>query len=264
MSSGAKAKDGVLGANGKRQLRLTQIPSRIALVTGASRGIGRALALALAREGAHVIALARTQGALEELDDEIRALGGESTLVPCDITDFDSLDRLGAALFARYGRLDVLIGNAGALGPISPLAHVAPKDFEKTLAVNVTANWRLVRSLDPLLRASPAGRALFITSGAASRRPMKPYWGPYALSKAALDALARTYAAETQNVSNVTVMLANPGPLRTAMRAEAVPGENPSTLRTPAEFAEKAVRLVSPQWRETGKLYDFPTDSVSD
>jgi len=243
---------------------LTQDSPRIALVTGASRGVGRALALALAREGAHVVALARTQGALEELDDEICALGGEATLVPCDVTDYDALDRLGAALFERHGRLDVLIGNAGALGPISPLAHVSPKDFEKTLAVNVTANWRLIRSLDPLLRASPAGRALFITSGAASRRPMKPYWGPYALSKAALDALARTYAVETQNVSNVKVMLANPGPLRTAMRAKAMPGEDPTTLKTPAEFAEKAVRLVSPQWGETGKLYDFPTDCISE
>ena len=237
---------------------------RIALVTGASRGIGRALALALAREGAHVVALARTQGALEELDDEIRALAGEATLVPCDVTDFDALDRLGAALFERYGRLDVLIGNAGLLGPISPLAHVSPAEFAATLAVNLTANWRLIRSLDPLLRASPSGRALFITSGAASRRPMKPYWGPYALSKAALEALARTYAAETQNVSNVKVMLANPGPLRTAMRAKAMPGEDPSTLKAPAEFAAKAVRLVSPEWRETGKLYDFPTDKVSD
>jgi NAD(P)-dependent dehydrogenase (short-subunit alcohol dehydrogenase family) len=236
--------------------------TRIALVTGASRGIGRALALGLAREGAHVVALARTQGALEELDDEIQAFGGEATLVPCDLLDFDAIDRLGAALFERYGRLDALVGAAGVLGPLSPLAHVAPKDFVDTLAVNATANWRLIRSLDPLLRASAAGRALFITSGAARRKPMKPYWGPYAISKAALEALARTYAAETANVSDVKVMLANPGPLRTAMRAKAMPGEDPATLKTPAEFAPKALPLLSPQWTQTGMLYDFPTDQI--
>jgi NAD(P)-dependent dehydrogenase (short-subunit alcohol dehydrogenase family) len=241
---------------------MNDICPRIALVTGASRGIGRALALALAREGAHVVALARTQGALEELDDEIHAFGGAATLAPCDLRDFDAIDRLGAALFERYGRLDALVGAAGVLGPLSPLAHVAPKDFAQTLAVNATANWRLIRSMDLLLRASPAGRALFITSGAGHRKPMKPYWGPYAVSKAALEALARTYAAETANVSAVRVMLANPGPLRTAMRAQAAPGEDPATLRTPEEFAAKALPLLSPQWTETGKLYDFPTDRV--
>lgn len=236
---------------------------RIALVTGASRGIGRALALELARSGAHVVALARTQGALEELDDEIRALGGEATLVPCDLADFDALDRLGAALFERWGRLDALVGNAGVLGPLSPLAHVDVKDWTRVMAVNVTANWRLIRSLDPLLRASEAGRVVFITSGAAHRAAMKPYWGPYAVSKAALEALARTYAAETAG-AGVTVMLANPGPLRTRMRAQAMPGEDPTTLRTPEEFARKCLALLTPQWRDSARLYDFPTDGLLD
>jgi len=243
---------------------MTSPSARIALVTGASRGIGRALALGLARRGAHVVALARTQGALDELDDEIGAMGGQATLVPCDLADFDALDRLGAALFERFGRLDVLVGNGGILGPLTPLAHADPKDWNKVMAVNVTANWRLIRSLDPLLRASSAGRALFITSGAAHRARMKPYWGPYAVSKAALEAIARTYAAETENTSSIKVMLANPGPLRTRMRALAMPGEDPATLRAPEEFAEKAISLCAPEWRESGKLYDFPSDRVLD
>ncbi|WP_442753965.1 SDR family NAD(P)-dependent oxidoreductase [Methylocystis sp. JAN1] len=235
--------------------------SRIALVTGASRGIGRALALELARDGAHVVAMARTQGALEELDDEIRALGGQATLVPCDITDFDALDRLGAALFQRWGKLDVFVGNAGVLGVLSPLAHVDVKDWNRVMAVNVTANWRLIRSLDPLLRASGAGRVAFVTSGAASKA--KPYWGPYAVSKAALDTLARTYAAEVRN-EGVTVMIANPGPMRTRMRAQAMPGEDPMTLPAPEDFAKKCLPLLRPDWRESGRLYDFPTDRLMD
>ena len=241
-------------------------PSRIALVTGASRGVGRAAALALARSGAHVVALARTQGALEELDDEIRALRpGETettTLVPMDLRDFAAIDRLGEALYRRWGRLDVLVGNAGVLGLLTPLHHLDPKTWDDVIAVNVTANWRLVRSLDPLLRRSAAGRVAFITSGAASRADLRAYWGPYAISKAALDALARTYAAETLNTSNVRVMLIDPGPLRTRMRATAMPGEDPSSLRTPEELAPKIVEICSPEWTETGKLYDFPSDRV--
>ncbi len=234
---------------------------RLALVTGASRGIGRAIALELARSGAHVVALARTQGALEELDDEIRALGGEATLVPCDIADFDALDRLGAALFERWGRLDVFVGNAALLGPLSPLAHVDVKDWNRVMAVNVTANWRLVRSLDPLLRASGTGRVVFVTSTAAHKA--HPYWGPYAVSKAALEALARTYAAETTG-AGVTVMIANPGRMRTRMRAQAMPGENPAILPAPEEFAKKCLPLLAPEWRESGRLYDFPTDRLMD
>lgn len=234
---------------------------RIALVTGASRGIGRALALELARDGAHVVALARTQGALEELDDEIVALGGQATLVPCDITDFDALDRLGAALFERWGKLDVFVGNAGVLGVLSPLAHVDVKDWNRVMAVNVTANWRLIRSLDPLLRASGAGRVVFVTSSAAYKAT--PYWGPYAVSKAALETLARTYAAEVKN-ERVTVMIANPGRMRTRMRAQAMPGEDPMTLPTPEDFAKKCLPLLAPEWRESGRLYDFPIDRLMD
>ena len=238
------------------------LENRIALVTGASRGIGRAVALELARQGAHVVALARTQGALEELDDEIRALGAEATLVPCDLKDFDALDRLGLALFERWRRLDILVGNAGVLGPISPLPHIDPPNWDNVFAINVTANYRLIRSLDPLLRASTAGRAVFVTSGVGSRATMNAYLGPYSVSKAALDALARTYAAETINTSNVRVMIANPGPLRTKMRASLMPGEDPLTLRTPEEFAPKVVALCRPDSSESGKLYDFPDDRI--
>ncbi|RFB80698.1 SDR family NAD(P)-dependent oxidoreductase [Methylovirgula sp. 4M-Z18] len=236
--------------------------NRVALVTGASRGIGRALALALAAQGAHVIALARTQGALEELDDEIRRTGGEATLVPCDLRDFDALDRLGAAIHERWHRLDILIANAGILGPITPITHATPKSFADILDVNVTANWRLIRSLDMLLRASNAGRAIFISSGVAHRAIVKPFWGPYAISKSALEMLARTYAAETATVSNLKVMLVNPGPLRTDMRAQAMPGEDKLTLKLPEEIAPKIMMLCAPSWKETGQLYDFPTDRV--
>ena len=236
--------------------------SRIALVTGASRGIGRAVALALAASGVHVIALARTQGGLEELDDEIRALRPDdptpATLTPVDLRDFAAVDRLGGAIHERWGRLDVLVGNAGTLGPLSPLHHVDPKRWDEVLALNVTANWRLIRTLDPLLRASPNGRVAFLTSGAA----LRAYWGPYAVSKAALDALARTYAAETATTSKIKVMLVNPGPLRTAMRAEAMPGEDPATLRAPDEIAPKIVAICSPEWSETGKLYDVMQEKV--
>ena len=238
------------------------LENRIALVTGASRGIGRAVAIELAREGAHVVALARTQGALEELDDEIRAIGGEATLVPCDLKDFDALDRLGLALFERWRKLDILVGNAGVLGPVSPLGHVDPPNWDNVFAINVTANYRLIRSLDPLLRASTAGRAVFVTSGVGSRATMNPYVGPYSISKSALDSLARTYAAETINTSNVRVMIANPGPLRTKMRASLMPGEDPLTLRTPEEFAPKVVALCRPDSSESGKLYDFPDDRI--
>lgn len=235
---------------------------RLALVTGASRGIGRAVALELARAGAHIIALARTQGALEELDDAIRGEGSEATLVPCDVKDFEALDRLGAAIYERWGRLDIFIGNAGVLGPITPLAHVDPPKWDEVLAVNVTANWRLIRSLDILLRASDAGRALFISSGAGHIADFTPYWGPYAISKAALEALARTYAAETATTSKVKVMIVNPGPLRTRMRATAMPGEDPMSLKTPEDFAPRLIPLCSPDWIMTGKIYDFPSDAI--
>lgn len=241
---------------------MTTLQGRVALVTGASRGIGRALAIALAREGAHVVALARGQGALEFLYDEIVGFGGQATIVPLDVTEFDSLDRLGACIHERWKKLDILVGNAGMLGSLAPLPHVDPPQWSRLLDVNVTANWRLIRAMDVLLRASDAGRAVFVTSGAAQR--IKPYWGPYSVTKAALNALARAYAAETQNTSQVKAMLANPGPLRTQMRAAAMPGEDPQTLRTPEDLAPKLVALCRPDWSETGKLYDFPTDSVVD
>jgi NAD(P)-dependent dehydrogenase (short-subunit alcohol dehydrogenase family) len=235
---------------------------RIALVTGASRGIGRAVALELARNGAHVIAIARTQGALEELDDEIRALGGETTLAPCDMRDFDALDRLGRAIFERWGKLDILIANAGQLGAVSPLSHIDPSEWENVFAVNVTANYRLIRSLDALLRQSDAGRVVFISSGTANKAKLDPYKGLYASSKAALDAISRVYAAETATTSNVKVMSVNPGKLRTRMRATLMPGEDPMTLPTPEEFAPKLLPLCLPSWTETGKVYDAAADKV--
>ena len=238
------------------------LSGRIALVTGASRGIGHAIALELARAGAHVIALARTQGALEELDDAIRALSSEATLVPCDIADFEALDRLGAAIYERWKRLDIFVGNAGDLGAVTPLPHIEPKTWDEVIAINLTANWRLIRALDVPLRAAEAGRVLFVTTGVAHRAEYPPYWGAYAVSKAALDALARTYAAETATTSNVKVMLANPGPLRTRMRAKAMPGEDPLTLKTPEDFAPKLLPFLVPSWAQTGKLYDFPSDRV--
>jgi NAD(P)-dependent dehydrogenase (short-subunit alcohol dehydrogenase family) len=232
---------------------------RIAVVTGASRGIGRAAALALAQAGAHVVALARTQGGLEELDDAVRAGGGTATLVPLDLKDFDALDRLGAAIHERWGKLDIFLGNAGILGELAPITHIDQPVWDAVMGINVTANWRLIRSLDPLLRASDAGRAIFLSSAAAHK--CTAYWGPYSISKAALEALARTYAAETASTP-VRVMLVNPGPLRTAMRHAAMPGEDPMTLKTPEDLSPHLVRLAAPDWTETGKIYDFPQDRV--
>jgi NAD(P)-dependent dehydrogenase (short-subunit alcohol dehydrogenase family) len=228
--------------------------NRIALVTGASRGIGYAAALALARQGAHVVALARTVGGLEELDDAIGAAGGTATLVPVDLKDSEGIARLGAALNERYGRLDIMVGNAGILGPLSPLGHVEPKAWDDVIAVNITANWHLIRSMDPLLRLSDAGRVVFLTSGVGSNP--RAYWGPYAISKAALDTLARTYAAETVT-TNVRVNLFSPGPTRTRMRAIAMPGEDPMSLKTAQVVAEKILELCHADFQETGKVYDY-------
>jgi NAD(P)-dependent dehydrogenase (short-subunit alcohol dehydrogenase family) len=230
------------------------LAGRIALVTGASRGIGRASALALARVGAHVIAIARTVGALEELDDEIRNLGSSATLVPLDLKDFDGLDRLGAALFDRWGKLDALLGNAGVLGAMTPITHLQPKIWDELLAVNITANWRLIRAMDPLLRLSDAGRAVFISSGAA--RKHTPFWGGYAVTKAALESLVMTYAAECSG-TNVKVNLFNPGGTRTAMRAKAFPGENPMTLPAPENVAPGIVELLLPACAKNGELVSF-------
>jgi NAD(P)-dependent dehydrogenase (short-subunit alcohol dehydrogenase family) len=231
--------------------------NRVAVVTGASRGIGRAAALALAEAGAHIVALARTQGALESLDDEIRARGSSATLVPVNLKDFDAIDRLGAAIYERWGKLDILLGNAGQLGELAPITHIDQPVWDEVMAVNVTANYRLLRSLDPLLRASDAGRAIFITSGAAHK--CKAYWGVYSISKAALEALVRTYAAETVTTP-VKAMLLSPGALRTAMRRAAMPGEDPLTLKTPEDLAPHIAKLALPTWTETGKIYDFTQD----
>jgi NAD(P)-dependent dehydrogenase (short-subunit alcohol dehydrogenase family) len=236
------------------------LAGRIVLVTGASRGIGYFAAREIAAQGAHVIAVARTVGGLEELDDEIQASGGSATLVPADLREYESIDRLGAAIFERWGRLDGLVANAGALGVLSPVAHIAPKDFEQTFALNVTANYRLIRSLDLLLRQSDAGRALFVTSGAA-RNPL-PYWSVYASSKAALEALVTSWALEMQSTS-VRVNLVNPGPLRTAMRNKAFPGEDAQKLQHPSALAPEIARLISPAFAAHGTLFDFLTGSAT-
>src|SRR5215470_8191837 len=235
------------------------LANRIALVTGASRGIGYATAVALAKRGAHVVAVARTQGGLEELDDEIRKDGGSATLVPLSLTDTDGIARLGAALHERGGKLDILVGNAGVPGPSSPLGHIELKQWTDAFAVNVTANFQLVRCMEPLLQKSDAGRAVFVTSGAASRAPA--YRGPSAASKAALEAMVRAWAQETQN-TNLRVNLFNPGPVRTRLRATVFPGEDPMTLDTPEQAAEFIVPMCAPDWIETGKFFDYKTRTL--
>jgi NAD(P)-dependent dehydrogenase (short-subunit alcohol dehydrogenase family) len=230
------------------------LAGRTAVVTGASRGIGHATALGLAKAGAHIVAVARTVGGLEELDDAIREAGSAATLVPLDLKDYAGIDRLALALLERFGHLDVLVGNAGVLGPLSPLGHVEAAAWEEVMAVNVTANWRLIRAMDPLIRRSDAGRVVFITSGVAAQAVA--YWGPYAASKAALEVLARTYAAETATTP-VRVNVFAPGPIRTRMRAQAMPGEDPMTLETPDKVAEKIVELCLPGMQESGKLYSY-------
>jgi NAD(P)-dependent dehydrogenase (short-subunit alcohol dehydrogenase family) len=235
------------------------LANRIALVTGASRGIGYAAAKALAKAGAHIIAVARTQGGLEELDDDIRKDGGSATLVPLNLTDFDGIARLGAGLHERYGKLDILVGNAGVLGPSSPLGHIELKTFNDVMAINVSANFQLIRCMEPLLKQSDAGRAVFITSGAASKATA--YVGPYAASKAALETLARAWAQETAS-TKLRINLFNPGPIRTRMRATLMPGEDPMTLDTPEQVAEFIVPMCAPDWTETGKFYDYKTRAL--
>lgn len=230
------------------------LEDKIAVVTGASRGIGYAVAKELARKGAHVVAIARTEGGLVDLDDEIRADGGTATLVPLDLRDYDGIDRLGAAIFERWKKLDILVGNAGLLGSLSPVGHIPIKDWDDVLAVNVTANWRLLRSLDPLLRQSEAARAVFVTSGVTHAPPA--YWGLYTTSKAALDALVRTYAAEIKSTP-VRANLFIPGPVRTAMRAKAMPGEDPETLPTPQDVAPHLLKLVEADCDRNGATYDY-------
>lgn len=240
------------------------LTDKIALVTGASRGIGRAAALALAQAGAHVVAVARTQGGLEELDDEIRAATGQSaTLVPLDIVEGDGLDQLGHAIHQRFGRLDVLVHAAAVLGPMTPVSHIEPKHWDRVVAVNLTAPYRLIRSVEPLLRTSAAGRAIFLTSGRAVRP--KAFWGPYGTTKAGLEHMVRTWADELEQ-TKVRAVLLDPGVMRTKMRAEAMPGEDPDTLPDPSEIGPLIVELAQADlgqptasvafdaWKTAGKL----------
>jgi len=232
--------------------RAARLDGRIALITGASRGIGAAVAKRLAAEGAQVILTARTTGGLEEVDDAIRAeTGASATIVPLDLAESQAIDQLGGALFERFGRLDVVVGNAGVLGTLSPLPHVEPAVWDDVLAINLTANWRLIRSLDPLLRASAAGRAIFVTSGVA--RGVFPYWGPYAVSKAALEMLVRVYAAEVAKTA-VRANLVDPGVVRTRMRAQAMPGEDPATLQAPEAITDVFVDLAEASCQRNGEV----------
>ncbi len=220
----------------------TSLSGKHALVTGATRGIGRECALALAAAGAHVIAVGRTQGGLESLDDEIRSWNGpRPTLVPLDLTNGDGIDQLGGTIFQRHKRLDILVHAAGMLGGLRPVSHIDPKLWDTVIATNLTAVYRLIRSFEPLLRASDAGRAIFFTSGRAVRP--KAYWGSYAATKAGLDALVRCWADEVEN-SNIRAVILDPNVMRTKMRAEAFPGEDAETLIDPAEIRPMIVELV--------------------
>ena len=228
-----------------------RLDGRIALVTGASRGLGAAVAVRLAAAGAHPVLLARSVGGLEATDDRIRKAGGAATLIPLDLREFDKIDQLGAALAERFGRLDVLVAAAGVLGALSPLGHVDPKLWQEVMEVNATANWRLVRALDRLLRAAPAGRAIFVTCAAA--REAQPYWGAYAASKAALEAMVRVYAGEVAKLG-VRANLIDPGPLRTDLRAAAFPREDRARLRPPEDAAEAFLALASAECAANGTL----------
>ena len=231
---------------------MPRLTGRLALVTGASRGVGAAVAKRFAAEGAHVVLLARTQGGLEEVDDAVRQAGGQTTLVPLDLRDVDKIDPMAAALAQRFGRLDVLASCAGVLGALSPLGHVEPKTWDEVFAVNVTANYRLIRALDPLLRRSPSGRAIFATCAAG--RASLPYWGAYAASKAALETLVRTYAGEVANTTNLRVNLADPGPVRTKLRAQAFPGEDRAALKAPEDVTGIFVELAAAECRRHGEI----------
>ena len=229
-----------------------RLKDRIALITGASRGLGRAVALAYAKEGAHVLLLARGLTNLGRVDDDIRAAGGQASLIPLDLADGPAIDALGPSLYERFGRLDVLVGNAAILGALSPLPHIPSALWEKVFAVNVTANWRLIRTLDPLLRRSNAARVIFVTSSGSGSGD--PYWAPYSVSKAALEALARTYANETEGTA-IRVNLVDPGAMATRMRAEAYPGEDQATLPRPEQMTEIFVELAMAENDLTGQLF---------
>jgi len=228
-----------------------RLKDRIALITGASRGLGKAIALAYAGEGAHVLLLARSLTTLGRVDDEIKAKSGTASLIPLDLADGPAIDALGPSLYERFGRLDILVGNAAILGALSPLPHIASAHWEKVLAVNLTANWRLIRTLDPLLRRSDAGRAIFVTSSVA--RSARAYWAPYSVSKAALETLAKTYANETSGTP-IKVNLVDPGAMATRMRAEAYPGEDQATLPPPEAVTDIFVKLAMAENELTGEI----------
>jgi NAD(P)-dependent dehydrogenase (short-subunit alcohol dehydrogenase family) len=226
-----------------------RLQDRIALITGASRGIGAAVARAYAREGAHLILVARNEGGLTEIDDDIQALGASATLVPMDLAADDGIEDLGQQIYQRWDKLDVLVGNAAILGQLTPVGHIDPKTWAEALAVNLTANWRLIRAMDPLLRRSDAGRAIFVTSGAS--RSLPPYWGAYSTTKAALEALVGTYAREIEK-TDVRANLVNPGPTRTRMRAQAFPGEDADSLPAPEHLDEVMIRLAEASYTGNG------------
>lgn len=230
---------------------MSDLSGRTALITGASRGIGAAVARELAAAGAHIIALARTKGALEALDDEITAAGCQATLMPLDLRKADEIDKLGPAILERFGGLDILIGNAGILGPLTPAHQVAPKDWDRVMAVNFTANVRLVRTLDPLLRASDAGRAVFTSTTLATGG--LAYWGPYAASKAALELFVRTYAAETEKTA-LRINLIRPGVVETDMLAEAFPGGFQGAVQKPEDVSPAYLKLVLPACAQHGAV----------
>jgi len=228
-----------------------RLGGKIALITGASRGIGAAVAERFAGEGAHVVLAARTVGGLEEVDDKVRAAGGSATLAPVDLRDFIKIDELAAALFDRYGRLDVLVANAAEFGVFSPLGHIDPAIWKEVMDLNLTANWRLIRAMDPLLRAAPAGRAIFVTSGVARR--VSPYWGPYAISKAGLEMLVKMYASEISK-TRVRANLIDPGIVRTRLRARAFPGEDSAQVPPPESVADAFFALALPKCTCNGEV----------
>jgi NAD(P)-dependent dehydrogenase (short-subunit alcohol dehydrogenase family) len=235
-------------------LTAPRLKDRIALITGASRGIGRAVAEKFADEGAHVLLLARNRKALERVDDAIRAKGAKASLIPLELSDGKSIDALGPTLYERFGKLDIFVGNAALLGRLSPLTHIPSEHWDRVIAVNVTSNWRLIRTLDPLLKLSDAGRVIFVTSGVA--REKRAYWAPYSVSKAALESLAKTYASETSDTP-IKVNIIDPGATATRMRHEAYPGEDQARLPRPEDVAEAFVPLAMPDYAGTGMLIEL-------
>ena len=239
-----------------------RLQGRVALITGASRGIGRAVALRFAQEGAELILCARTQGALEELDDEILELTGDNvTLAPLDLCNFDAIDHMAAAVFERFRRLDVLIGNAGLLTPLKPMPQVKPEDWDQIINVNLTANYRLLRSFDPLIRASEAGRAIFVSSTVT--QGTWPFWGAYAVSKAGLETMVKTYASENKK-SNIKANILNPGPTRTTMRPIAYPGEDPESIKLPDDVTESFLKLAEESCSLNGEIIQIDSPQNPD